>query len=43
MGLRDPHVVRIRHHRIVVGGWDYGYRARIVFARAPRCPVIAVR
>lgn len=43
MGLRNAHVAKIRRHRIVVAGWDHGYRARIVFAREPHCPVIAYR
>lgn len=43
MGLRHARIHRIKRHKIVVKGWDHGYRARIVFARAPRCPVIAYR
>ncbi len=43
MGLRNAHVAKIRRHRIVVAGWDQGYRARVVFAREPHCPVIAYR
>lgn len=43
MGLANAHIARIRRHRIVVAGWDQGYRARIVFAREPHCPVIAYR
>lgn len=43
MGLRHARIHRIKRHKIVVKGWDHGYRARIVFARAPRCPVLAYR
>lgn len=43
MGLRNAHVAKVRRHRIVVAGWDQGYRARIVFARERHCPVIAYR
>lgn len=43
MGLRHARIHRIKRHKIVVKGWDQGYRARIVFARAPRCPVLAYR
>jgi hypothetical protein len=43
MGLHRARVARVGHRRSVVRGHRHGYRARIVFARAPRCPVIAYR
>ncbi len=40
MGVRNAHIRRVDHRVIKVRGRSHGYRVRIVFARAPGCPVI---
>ncbi|MEX3012043.1 hypothetical protein [Hoeflea sp. TYP-13] len=43
MGVRNAHIVRRNHRKVVVKGWRYGYRTRVVFANRRHCPVIAFR
>ena len=44
MGVNRPHIKRIGPRRIVVTGFNYGHRAKVVFSRyGHRCPVIKTR
>ena len=44
MGVNRPHIARIGHKRIVVVGYNHGYKAKVVFKRHhPRCKVIKTR
>lgn len=44
MGVNRPHIKRVGRNRIVVVGYNYGHRAKVVFARQGRhCPVIRTR
>jgi hypothetical protein len=40
LGLNNPQVRRIEQRRIVVSGYKYGYRAKLVFKRYSRCHLI---
>lgn len=40
MGIRRAHVTNVRNRSIVVSGRSHGDRVRVVFGRAPHCPVI---
>jgi len=40
MGLDSPRVHRVKQNRIVVSGYQYGYRAKMVFKRYSRCHLI---
>ncbi len=40
MGVRNARIGRVNHRVIKVRGRSHGYRVKIVFARAPGCPVI---
>ena len=39
-GMNNPHVLRIKQRRIVVGGYQYGYRTKMVFDRYSNCRLI---
>ncbi|MVA97069.1 hypothetical protein GN330_07380 [Nitratireductor sp. CAU 1489] len=43
MGVRRAHVVRANHRVIKIRGRKFGHRVNVVFARAPRCPIVAMR
>ncbi len=44
MGVNRPHIARVGPNRIVVKGFSYGHRAKVVFSRqGKRCPVIKTR
>ncbi|MBP0438471.1 hypothetical protein [Tianweitania sediminis] len=40
LGINRPRVTRVARNTIAVRGYQRGERVRIVFARAPNCPVI---
>jgi hypothetical protein len=40
LGLNRPRVSRVNRNTIVVRGFQRGQSLRVVFARAPNCPVI---
>lgn len=42
MGFKKPHVVDVDWNRIVVKGKKYGDSVKVVFGKAPHCPVKAV-
>ncbi len=44
MGLSYPEITRMKRDRIVVRGWEYGRKTKVVFDRwSRRCHVIKVR
>ncbi|MEP4537704.1 MAG: hypothetical protein ABJ021_11060 [Nitratireductor sp.] len=43
LGVRRAHVVRVNHRIIKVRGRARGERVAVIFARAPRCPIVAMR
>jgi hypothetical protein len=44
LGLDSPQVHRVKERKIVVSGYQYGYRAKMVFKRYSKCHLIkAVR
>ena len=43
MGVRNGRIVRRNNKRVVVRGWRYGYRVKVVFANRRHCPVVALR
>ena len=40
LGLYDPQIRRIKENRIVVSGYQYGYRTKMVFSRYSNCNLI---
>ena len=40
LGLNNPQIKRIKDHRIVVVGYQYGYRTKMVFKRYSNCRLI---
>ncbi len=42
-GIRHAHVARVNRRVIVVKGFRYGSRAKVIFSRARQCPVIGYR
>jgi hypothetical protein len=40
LGLNDPQIQRIKERRIVVSGYQYGYRTKMVFKRYSNCKLI---
>jgi len=40
LGLNHPQVHRVKDRRIVVSGYQYGHRAKMVFKRHSRCQLI---
>jgi len=44
MGINQPHIARVNGRKIVVAGYNHGYRAKVVFKRGSRnCRVIKTR
>ena len=44
MGVNRPHIQRVNRNRIVVAGFNHGYRAKVIFKRdSDRCRVIRTR
>lgn len=43
LGVRRAHVVRVNHRIIKVRGRARGERVAVIFARAPRCPIVSIR
>jgi len=40
LGLDGPQVERVRERRIIVSGYQYGYRTKMVFKRYSNCKLI---
>lgn len=40
LGLNRPRVTRVSRNTITVRGYQRGHSVRVLFARAPNCPVI---
>ncbi|MCF6321434.1 MAG: hypothetical protein L3J32_06655 [Rhizobiaceae bacterium] len=40
LGLNNPQVERVRERRVVVSGYQYGYRTKMVFKRYSKCKLI---
>ena len=40
IGVRHARIKRVNHRVIAVGGRSRGHHVRVVFARAPGCPII---
>ncbi len=40
LGLNNPQVQRIKERRIIVAGYQYGYRTKMVFKRYSNCRLI---
>lgn len=40
IGIRHARINRVNHRVIAVGGRSRGHHVRVVFARAPGCPII---
>ena len=40
LGLNNPQVHRIKERRIIISGYQYGYRTKMVFKRFSRCHLI---
>ncbi|MCP4073860.1 MAG: hypothetical protein GY742_19360 [Hyphomicrobiales bacterium] len=40
LGLNNPQVHRIKDRRIVISGYQYGYRKKMVFKRHSRCHLL---
>ncbi|WP_419906149.1 hypothetical protein [Hoeflea sp.] len=43
MGVKNPRISSRNRSRVIVRGWRYGHKTKVVFANRRYCPVIAYR